>query len=98
MTKSGREKKAVTLLIILLAATLATSLSLFTIPTVSAATISPLHTSGSLILDSNNQVVYLRGVNYPSGFTASCAGSFPANNDWLWGACYTSLSSSSLKY
>lgn len=63
---------------------------------VSLQTILPLHTEGSAIKDSQNRSIYLRGVDYPSGFTASCAGCFPANNDWLWGACYTSLSASSL--
>ncbi len=62
----------------------------------SSQTIPPLHTAGAYIKDPSNTTVYLRGVNYPSGFTASCAGCFPANGDWLWGACYTSLSSTSL--
>jgi len=56
----------------------------------------PLHTDGQYVKDSSGKIIYLRGVNYPSGFTASCAGCFPADGDWLWGAGYTSLSAASL--
>lgn len=57
---------------------------------------SALSVQGPNIVNVNNVPVRLRGVNYPSGFTASCAGCFPANGDWLWGAGFTSLSPSAL--
>jgi hypothetical protein len=91
----------VALLIVLLAfpttlSLLTASVTLSSSGVISTLAILPLHTDGTYIKDSSNGTVYLRGVNYPSGFTASCSGCFPANGDWLWGACFTSLSQSSL--
>jgi len=51
--------------------------------------VSPLHTEGRYVKDVLNRTVYLRGVNRPSGFTASCTGVWFENGDWIWGTSYT---------
>jgi aryl-phospho-beta-D-glucosidase BglC (GH1 family) len=47
-----------------------------------------LHTEGKYIKDASGNVVYLRGVNRPSGFTVSATGNWFLNGDWIWGYTY----------
>lgn len=49
----------------------------------------PLHIDGKYVKDALNRTVYLRGVNRPSGFTASCTGIWYEDGDWIWGSSYT---------
>ena len=53
----------------------------------------PLHTSGVNVLNSNNQIVFLRGINWlECGFTVSCTGAWYPNGDWMWGSGYHTFS------
>ncbi len=64
--------------------------------TISSLSILPLHTDGAYVKDSLNHIVYLRGVNIPSGFTASCTGAWYHNGEWIWGVGYTTFDQTGL--
>jgi hypothetical protein len=55
-------------------------------------TMTPLHTEGKYIKDVQGNIVYLRGVNRPSGFTVSSTGDFYQNGDWIWGQAVSTYS------
>jgi len=57
----------------------------------------PLHIQGKNIKDSNGNVVYLGGINRPSGFTASCTGNWFEDGDWVFGQAYTSFTETGLR-
>lgn len=61
------------------------------------AAILPLHVEGRYIKNSLNQTVYLRGINRPSGFTASCTGNWFEDGDWVWGQAYTQWTEKGLR-
>ena len=54
-----------------------------------AYAISSLHTEGKYIKNETGSVVFLRGVNRPSGFTVSATGNWFENDDWIWGSTYS---------
>lgn len=56
-----------------------------------------LHTEGKYVKDDLGNIVYLRGVNRPSGFTASCTGNWFEDGDWIWGAAYTGWTETGLR-
>jgi hypothetical protein len=57
--------------------------------TITSGTQPWIKTVGPNVEFQNGTIVYLRGVDIPSGFTASCTGSWSQNGDWIWGYSYT---------
>lgn len=58
---------------------------------------SSLKVVGQYITTKAGSTVVLRGVNRPSGFTASCTGIWPTNGSGLWEAAYTTLTDQGIR-